>query len=236
MLIVPHLVFKQFFHNTPKLTTKESRVINMEHNQNDVAVETNAVSFNFRAVKDASTGEETKREAVVLNLPAFTSDVLLGIISNGGKEFDLLVEAAEAIVATQVRSILAEDTSLTSDTFPLSEVTWSAIANLPAATRTRASTVPTKEALDAFAVSYIETMQRITDKSLDKITKASKIFAGKCEAAKGKHDVLDLLHDQFSLYVQNATDLADHEAVVEYLNKRITALKELGSVDLLDAL
>lgn len=97
----------------------------------------NPVTFSFRTKKDQETGVETKRASVVLDVPTLEVEDLISILeAPESKEYKLVFEVLNSVFEERAREILAEKEEITSsEDFPMEELSWSKIANIPPAQR-----------------------------------------------------------------------------------------------------
>lgn len=198
-------------------------------------------SFFFKKVKDETTGLESKRATVVIPMPRPSVEGIKYILEHadtpeGVKALELLLEATGDVISARARQILNDPTgeSITSDTFPLAELDWQTIANLPKSDR-RESAIP-KEVWDDFAKDYISVMPTVTGKPLAKVALAAKVFLKKFAIGDVKQDkqALALLRSQLALYISNTTNGESFMDVVDWLDKKAEQLinakpEEIGS-------
>ena len=74
-----------------QMQDQAAHTINANH---DPKVDVKEITFNFRKTKDAETGVETKREAVVARLAIPSVEGIVAILEAGGKGLELLLSAA----------------------------------------------------------------------------------------------------------------------------------------------
>jgi hypothetical protein len=199
--------------------------------------------FNFRAVKetkvikDEETGEdkkvtvETKRDPLYLALPAPNAAGILAIVEAGGKELELLLEVVKSVPTQQARAMISEDGKLTLDNFPVEKCDWSAIANMPKATRSGGG-IP-KEVWEAFCDDYIAVMPEATGKSVDKVKAAAKILQNKFAAIKTQHEILEFMQGQIAIYAESSEKAEEFIDCIEFLLEKIDSLLNVTAEDLL---
>lgn len=195
----------------------------------DKTLDVKDFKFNFR--KDELGN---KRAPVELRLPTPSVEGIVAILEAGGKELELLLDTCADVIAAQARSIVDAREDISQDNFPMDQVLWTTIANLPKAER-RGGGI-SKELWEAFAKDYVEVMPSVTGKSIEAVTNASKILLNKFSAVKTNKPVLSLLKGQLALYVtasQNAEQFTD---CVEFLVNKADALLNMSEADLLSNL
>lgn len=194
-------------------------------------------TFNFRTTKD-DQGVEYKRDSVIINLAVPTAEGIKAFIDAGGNEYELLQNAIEDTIAGHVRTMLGNDSTLTSETFPVDKVSWELIANQPATDR-RGRGIP-KEVWDGFIESYCNVMPGVIDRPLDTVKKQASHLANKFQVLKThekKNELLPRFVEMLALYVNAAPDADEFSAPVQFLlNKAEEFMQEDKSADLVDAL
>lgn len=181
-------------------------------NTNETTV---AQKFTFRFKKDKLGN---KRAPVELNLPVPTLSGIVNILKAGGKELELLNDAIYGVIKSVTAEIVADNANISQDNFPVAQVLWSAIANMPKAER---ATIP-QEQWDGFAADYLAVMPGLTGKSADQVGLATQIYLKKFAMVKTNKPILGKLKEQLALYVEtpNAENFQD---VLELLLRRVDA-------------
>ena len=201
-------------------------------------IDNKEITFNFRKTKDEETGVESKRAAVTLNLGIPSVEGIVQILEAGGKQLDLLRSAVETVITDYVKSVLGDDTSLTSDNFPIDSVTWEAIANQPDSER-RGRGIP-KEVWEDFIKSYMQIMPGLLGKTEDVIKRQAVILAAKFQPLRNHEKKLELLPkfvEMLALYVSNAPDAEQFTGPVEFLLKKAEdMMKQDSAADLAENL
>ena len=197
----------------------------------DNTVDKVAVKFNFRKVKDESTGLETKRPSVEIELPLLSVEGIVAAFQAGGKQLDLIVEAVRDVQIARARELINEKEDINAENFPYAELNWEAIANLPKAER-RGGGIP-KETWEEFAKDYITVMPSATGKSLDQITNASKILLNKFQAVKTNKPVLKLLKDQIGIYANTSPNAEQYSDCISFLVEKADTFLNLDEAALL---
>lgn len=190
--------------------------------------------FHFKKITDETTGLESKRPTVEIKLPRPSVEGIIDIIGKGGKELDLLLEAVGDVVLQRAREIINDKEDITQDNFPLDELSWEKIANLPKAER-RGGGI-SKELWDDFAKDYVAIMPAVTNKPVEKIALAAKVFLNKFNAVKTDKKVLSLLKGQLALYVTSSPNAENFVDCVDFLDKKAQSLIDADSSNLLDNL
>ena len=186
--------------NTSEVNTNEATVLQ---------------KFTFRFKKDKLGN---KRAPVELNLPVPTISGIVDILKAGGKELELLNDALYGVVKSVAAEIVADNANISQDNFPIAQVLWTAIANMPKAER---ATIP-QEQWDGFAADYLAVMPGLTGKSADQVGLATQIYLKKFAMVKTNKPILGKLKEQLALYMEtpNAENFQD---VLELLLRRVDA-------------
>jgi len=186
--------------NTSEVNTNESTVLQ---------------KFAFRFKKDKLGN---KRAPVELNLPVPTISGIVDILKAGGKELELLNDAIYGVIKSVAGEIVADNANISQETFPVAQVLWSAIANMPKAER---ATIP-QEQWDGFVQDYLAVMPGLTGKSAEQVGLATQIYLKKFAMVKTNKPILGKLKEQLALYVEtpNAENYSD---VLELLLRRVDA-------------
>lgn len=181
------------------------------------SVNTNQTTVNsefvFRFKKD-SLGN--KRAPVTLSLPVPTISGIVEILKAGGKQLDLLNDAIYSVVKSVAGEIVSNDVNISQETFPVAQVLWDAIANMPKAERATISA----EQWEAFGKDYMAIMPGVANKTADQVGLAVQIYLKKFAQVKTNKPVLNALKTQLALYVEtpNAEQFQD---VLELLLRRV---------------
>lgn len=195
-------------------------------------------TFSFRKTKDAETGVETKREAVNTRLSVPSVEGIVKILEEGGKGLELLQSAVESVISDYAKQLLADDSTITSENFPVDQVTWDVIANLPDTER-RGRGIP-KEVWEDFIKSYIDVMPGVIGKPVEVVKKQASILAQKFQPLKNhekKNELLPKFIEMLSLYTNSAPDADQFTGPVEFLvQKAETFMNQNSSTDLADNL
>lgn len=197
----------------------------------DNTVDKVAVKFNFRRVKDESTGLETKRPSVEIELPLLSVEGIVAAFQAGGKQLDLIVEAVRDVQIARARELINEKEDINAENFPYAELLWETIANLPKAER-RGGGIP-KETWEEFAKDYLAVMPSATGKSLDQITNASKILLNKFQAVKTNKPVLKLLKDQIGIYANTSPNAEQYSDCISFLVEKADTFLSLDDAALI---
>lgn len=200
----------------------------------DNKVDVKEVKFHFKKQKDEATGLESKRPTVELSLPVPSVEGIIAILEAGGKQLELLQEAVADVIFSRARELVNEKEDITQDNFPMAEMSWEKIANLPKAERRGGGIA--KELWEEFAKDYIAVMPGVTGKTADQVGNAAKIFLNKFAAVKTNKPVLKLLKDQLGLYITNSPNAEQYTECVEFLTNKADALLNMSDADLLAAL
>ncbi len=153
-------------------------------------------AFNFKKDKLGNKRPQVKGTIGVPSVEGF-----IAIIEAGGKQFELLQDAAFDLI----RSVVAEDVGANESLKDLAELdhskySWEAIANMPKEDR-RSSAIP-EETWKAFADDYIKVMQPLTGKSLEAVTNATVVYLKKFAPWKSDKKTITLLKQQLAIYAE----------------------------------
>jgi len=186
--------------NTSEVNTNEATVLQ---------------KFTYRFKKDKLGN---KRAPVELTLPVPTIAGIVDILKAGGKELELLNDAIYGVIKSVAGEIVADNANISQETFPVAQVLWSAIANMPKAER---ATIP-QEQWDGFVQDYLAVMPGLTGKSAEQVGLATQIYLKKFAMVKTNKPILGKLKEQLALYVEtpNAENYSD---VLELLLRRVDA-------------
>ena len=184
----------------------------------DNKVDTKNVKFHFK--KDQLGN---KRDTVELDkLPVPSVEGIVEILQAGGKQLELLLSAVAEVVIAQARSILNDNETMTAATFPLDQLSWEAIANMPEAEK-RGRGIP-KELWEQFANDYITVMPALTGKTAEQVGNAAKLFLNKFQAVKTNKQVLGYLQEQLAIYISNSSNAEEFADCVKFLNDKAETL------------
>ena len=191
-------------------------------------VDRKETTFGFRKTKDSETGIESKRDSVVVILDYPSVEGIVKILQEGGPGLVLLQSAVESTINDYAKSMLSDDTSLTSENFPTSKINWDIIANQPDTDR-RGRGIP-KELWDDFIKSYIEVMPAVIGKSVDVVKKQASHLANKFQVLKThekKNELLPKFVEMLALYVNTTTDAEQYAPCVEFLLKKAEEFQQV---------
>ena len=193
-----------------------------------------SAKFNFRKVKDAETGVETKRATVELDkLPVPSVEGIVAILETGGKSLDLLLEAVADIIVNRARDVINETETITSENFDYATCDWNVIANLEKEDRRSGIS---KETWDDFAVDYVDVMPAVSGTSKEQSANAAKIFVGKFASIKSKKDVITKLKLRLAMYAEHSPKAAEFAEVIDFLFKKADKLIQAKEESLEDNL
>ncbi len=194
-------------------------------------VDVKEVKFHFKKVKDEATGLETKRPTVELQVPTPSVEGIIAILESGGKGLELLQEAVAEIIYGRAREIINDKEDITQDNFPIDELGWDKIANLPKAER-RGGGI-SKEVWEEFSKDYIAVMPSVSGKTAEQVGNAAKLLLNKFNAVKTNKPVLKLLKDQIGLYVSHSPNAETYSDCVSFLLEKADALISMDDAALL---
>lgn len=196
----------------------------------DNKVDTKEFKFSFKT--DKETG--FKRPTVELRLPVLSVEGIVDILENGNerpKELELLLEVLADSVYNQARTIVNDNESISQENFPLDQVTWSFIANMPKAER-RGGGI-SKETWEEFAKDYTEVMPGATGKKPEQVGLAAKLLTLKFAPVKTQKPVIQMLQSQLGIYVNVSQKVEEFAECIEFLNKKAETLLNMTDEDLL---
>ena len=187
--------------------------------------------FKFKKSKNTDTKEVSFRNAVELVVPYPSVSGLSAIIEAGGKQLELLQEAAETVINDAVRNALYADQHCSAWSLPLDKLTWAAIANLPKAAR-KGGGIP-KDVWEAFIADYIAVMPAATNKPIATIQNAVKLYNSRLQACKTRKPVLHFIVGELAIYMENSENVADFTDCVEMLLDKADTFLNYSDEDLL---
>jgi hypothetical protein len=164
-----------------------------------------------------------KPDPVELVIPELNLEDVAKIITQGDdKEKALLLEAVNAIVLAQARSLVDEDVEKArTEGIKNEELTWNFIANIPPATR-RGGGIP-DEVWDAFVVDYTEVMQH-HGKTKEKAETGAKLLAKRFNPVKDNKKIVKALLENLMTWFTNTEKADDFKDVYETLTSKADTL------------
>lgn len=204
----------------------------METNQTAIQANFNKLidlkSYKFHFKKDKL---DNKRETIELNLPIPSVEGIISILETGGKQLELLLSAVGDIVAAQARSILNDNETMLSDTFPADQCTWEVIANMPEAEKRGRGIA--KETWEEFAADYLAVMPGVTGKSQDAVTLAAKLLVNKFASVKTNKPVIKKLKEQLAVYTNSSPNAETYFDCIKFLDEKADTLLAADEASLL---
>lgn len=162
----------------------------------NVLVDMKECSFNFKKDK-----MDNKRPSVKGNIPVPSVEGFVAILEAGGKQLELLQEAAYNVVRNQIAEEVGNNEALKSlDELDMSKYSWQAIAEMDKTDR-RSASIP-EEAWKAFAEDYIKVMPALTQKSETAVTNATVVYLKKFAPWKSDKKTIGLLKGQLAIYAE----------------------------------
>lgn len=192
----------------------------------DKNVDTKDFTFHFKKDKLGN-----KRPSVELKLPVPSVEGIIEILNKGSKELELLQDAIYDVIRSQAAAIVSEDEKISQATFPVANILWSAIANMPKADR-RSSAI-SAELWEAFAKDYIEVMPGVTGKSVEAVTNATVVYLKKFSIVKTNKDVIGKLKEQLGLYMEHSKNVEQFAEILELLVGKADSYLNANDVELL---
>ena len=220
---------------TPEQIAAETAALHTKIKANfNNKVDVRSFKFHFKRVKDEATGLESKRPTVELDLPIPSVEGIIEILEKGQenpKGLELLLEAVSDIITNRARELVNDKDDISQENFPLNELSWEKIANLPKAER-RGGGI-SKETWEEFSKDYITVMPTVTGKTAEQIGNAAKILLNKFNAVKTNKPVLKLLKEQLAMYLSNSPNAETYTECVEFLVNKAEALYAMDEAALL---
>jgi len=195
-------------------------------------------SFFFKKIKleddkGEPTGEEYKRPTVELPIPVPSLEGLVEILKDSeSKAYALVFEALFNIVADRARDLLNENQNYTAENFPIEELVFSKIADLPKAERRGGGIA--EEVWKDFHDEYVAIMAAAAGKPQDAVNRAAKLFLGKLNACKYNKPVLGKLRTQLAIFLEHTKRAEDFAKCVEFLDTKIDTLLKADDSKLAD--
>jgi hypothetical protein len=170
--------------------------------------------MNFRFKKDDMGNQ---RAPVKLQVPVPNADGIIAILENGGKEYELAIEAFYDLIRGVVADMVANKPDISQENLDLKALSWAAIANMPKEDR-RSSNLP-QEMWDGFVKDYLAVMPGLTGKTEDQVKAACEVYVRKFGPWKSQHNIIKKLKEQLALYAQtpNAEKFSE---VLDFLVRR----------------
>lgn len=189
-------------------------------------------SFKKQMVKD-ELGMEIKRPPVTLNVPVPTFNGLVDALDNE-KVASFVLDLVEEAIKDQVRSQLSDEEKPVNrqEDLDISKLTLQYIANMPKSERTGGGI--SKDTWADWEKDYIEAMAPI--RTLEKATKAAKLFVGRFAQCRTDKPVLQFLRTQLATWATETKNLEEYGEVFQYLDNRATDLINRDSVSQLESL
>lgn len=192
----------------------------------DKTVDQKDFTFHFKKDKLGN-----KRPSVELKLPVPSVEGIVAILEKGGKELELLQDAIYDVIRGQAAGIVSDDEKISQATFPVAQILWSAIANMPKADR-RSSAIDAT-VWEAFAKDYIETMPSVTGKSVEAVTNATVVYLKKFSIVKTNKDVISKLKDQLALYLEHSKNAEQFAEILDLLTSKADSYLNANDTELL---
>ena len=211
-----------------------------------IPTEAKEVAFHFKKEKirnqaNEVIGEGKKLPSIKVAVGRPNAEGILEIVKAGGKELDLLLDAAADIVIDRVRGLINEVRAMLPDgqeikpeLIDLSQASWSIIANIPKAVRKGLGI--SDEDWDDFSADYRAIMPGVTQKDADRIEKHIKLFKSKYAQCRNDKKALAVLAEMLDVWAANTGSMDDNQTVYEYLKGRAASLMQEEEKVLAEAL
>jgi hypothetical protein len=194
----------------------------------DKNLDNKEMKFSFRTQEDPDTGVKTKRAPIEVVIPVLSIEGIIDVLQRGGKELELLQQAVENVYAEFAKSVVAEDSTITSDNFPFARITWAEIANQPEAERKGRGIA--KEVWEDFYKDYLAIMPGVTGIAVKFIEKQVAIMSQKLNPLKNHEDkakILPKFKDSLTVYLSASPNAESYAECVEFLVKKADTLLNL---------
>lgn len=180
----------------------------------DKLVDMKEASFRFKKDKMGN-----QRATVKGSIPVPSVEGFIAIIEAGGKQLELLQDAAYDVVRAVVGEAVGQNENLKSlDELDLTQYSWEKIANMPKEDR-RSSSIP-EEVWKAFAEDYIKVMPGVTGKTQEACSNATLVYLKKMAPVKTDKKILNLLKQQLAIYVEQPS-AEQYSEILDVLTRRI---------------
>lgn len=186
--------------------------------------------FKFRFKKD-ELGNQRPTVEIKAGVPSVEGFV--AILQAGGKQLELLQEAAYNIIRAALASEVADNEKASQETLDFTKFSWEAIANQPQADR-RSSAI-SEEAWTAFNTEYLKVMPGVTGKSPEAIGNALLVYKKKFSIVKTDKVTLAKLKDQLALFIEHTKNGEQHEEILSMLMGKLDTYLKSDDVAMLVA-
>jgi len=181
-------------------------------------------SFHYRKNKDSGV----KRASVEVDYKVPTTAGLISYLQGDNQKVkDMIRDAVLGVTNGHLRSFVDSDENFdqakADQLGAEGKLSLEYIANLPKADRNQV----TREALEAFAKSYMEVIKASTDKSAAKIEAAAGLLVNRFNPIRGDEAALAVMEGQLAIYAENAGEeaLAEHTAALNFLVAKLEDLQ-----------
>lgn len=192
----------------------------------DKLVDMKEASYRFKKDKMGN-----QRATVKGSIPVPSVEGFVAILEAGGKQLELLQDAAYDVIRSVVGDVVGQNENLKSlDELDMTQFSWEKVANMPKEDR-RSSSIP-EETWKAFAEDYIRVMPAVTGKNVEAVTNATLVYLKKMAPVKTDKKVLNLLKQQLAIYVEQPT-AEQYSEVLDVLTRRIETYLAADDIALL---
>lgn len=190
------------------------------------------VKFIFRKVTDA-LGGETRREAVILQVPHITWHGLLRLLDVNEKAQEFVLSLLNNEVDAAVRLQVSDDTKPVNkqEELLLQKISLEYLVNQPKAERVGAGI--SKEVWDEFALDYVAIMPGLTGRTVEAVTYASKVFLQRLQPAKTNRPALAKLEEYLNLWFSNSANAETLQEVYKFLISKIETFLKVTDEEML---
>lgn len=180
-----------------------------------------ASDFHFR------TKNGYKRPTVAVEYDAPTAEGIVELLhSDDQKVVSLITDTVQDLLKNHIRSFVDNDLDFDQSSLDKlveeGKVSIPFIAHIPKADRN----VLSKEDLEQFAQDYIAVMPELTGKEEARVKAAATLFVERFKRAAGDNDVLKVLQDQLSIFVEGAPEevVERNERVITWASNKLDEL------------
>jgi hypothetical protein len=183
----------------------------------DPKIDTVDFKFTFRKDEYGNT-----RPAVEVKVPVPSIEGLADIYNNGGKGLSILHGLVIQAISDHIRGLLNDDANITTTNFPYDKATWQALVDTPEAEK-RGRGIP-KEIWEAFLKDYVAQMPAVQNKTKEQVEAAGKLLYNKFQPVKTDKQVVALLKDYVTIYMNQTPNAEEFADVIKFLMEKADTL------------
>jgi len=175
------------------------------------------LKFTFREDKMGD-----KRAPIEVKVPVPSIEGIAEIYNQGGKGTDALKSLVVNAIQDHIRGLLNEDATITSENFPFEKATWDSFVNTPESERKGRGIA--KEVWEGFVADYVAQMPAVTGKKTEQVEYAAKLLFQKFQPVKTDKDVISLLKNYLSIYLNQTPNAEQFTECVKFLVEKADTL------------